>query len=72
MNDLLSFNDFMDCLTLSSIKINKKKFWNFCCQDLRSEKTGDVFWWGSELSSESEKAGYIEDWKGVYEYFKNK
>ena len=60
---VLSFTDFVSL----NNGVDEEKFWEFCRQDLRSEKTGDIWWHGTEIEKKSDKAGYIEDWEAVLE-----
>lgn len=71
MDGLISFNTFVT----STKEIGKELipgFWKFCCCDVKSKTTGDIYWHGLELDKNNDKnsaIGYVEDWEGLLWHF---
>ena len=68
-NDLITFDQYVQEKGFDNKTINR--FWKYCNQDIPNKETGQIEWWGRDVTNYNDMVGYSEEFDNLFEEFKN-
>lgn len=68
-NGLITFNQYVQEKGFDNKTVNR--FWKYCNQDIPNKETGQIEWWGRDVTNYNDMVGYSEEFDNLFEEFKN-